>query len=44
MGMNSLENLMECLEQGSNEIEVDAALGTQARRSLDRMMNFKAQT
>jgi len=44
MGMNSLDNLMECLEQGSNEIEVDAALGTQARRSLDRMMNFKAQT
>ena len=44
MGMNSLENLMECLEQGSNEIEVDAALGTQARRSLDRMMNFNAQT
>jgi quinolinate synthase len=43
MGMNSLENLMQCLEQGSNEIEVDPALGAQARKSLDRMMNFKAQ-
>jgi quinolinate synthase len=42
MGMNSLENLLECLEQGSNEIKVDPELGRDAYRSLERMMNFKA--
>lgn len=41
MGMNSLQNLLDCLEQGSNEIEVEPALGRQAFRSLERMMNFK---
>ena len=41
MGMNSLQNLLDCLEQGSNEIEVEPALGRQAYRSLERMMNFK---
>lgn len=41
MGMNSLENLLECLEQGSNEIEVDPSLARQAFRSLERMMRFK---
>ena len=41
MGMNSLENLLECLEQGSNEVEVDPLLGRQAFRSLERMMKFK---
>ena len=39
--MNSLQNLLDCLEQGSNEIEVEPALGRQAFRSLERMMNFK---
>ncbi|MDG1311015.1 MAG: quinolinate synthase NadA [Porticoccaceae bacterium] len=42
MGMNSLENLLECLEQGSNEIKVYPELGRDAYRSLERMMNFKA--
>ena len=41
MSMNSLQNLLDCLEQGSNEIEVEPALGRQAFRSLERMMNFK---
>ena len=41
MGMNSRENLLECLEQGSNEVEVDPLLGRQAFRSLERMMKFK---
>ena len=41
MGMNSLENLHACLEQGSNEIVVDADTGAQAYKSLERMMNFK---
>ncbi len=41
MGMNSLENLLHCLQDGSNEIEVDAELGQRANRSLERMMEFK---
>jgi quinolinate synthase len=43
MGMNSLQNLRDCLKQGSNEIEVDADIGAQAFTSLERMMNFKVQ-
>lgn len=43
MGMNSLQNLRDCLKQGSNEIEVDANIGAQAFTSLERMMNFKVQ-
>ncbi len=42
MGMNSLENLLACLEQGSNEVSVDPALGEQAMVSLGRMMDFKS--
>ena len=42
MGMNSLQNLLDCLEQGRNEIQVEPALGRQAYKSLERMMNFKA--
>jgi len=41
MGMNSLQNLRDCLKQGSNEIEVSADIGAQAFTSLERMMNFK---
>jgi quinolinate synthase len=41
MGMNSLQNLRDCLKQGSNEIEVNADIGAQAFTSLERMMNFK---
>jgi len=40
MGMNALENLTETLEQGSNEILVDAELAKRARLPLDRMVNF----
>ena len=43
MGMNSLQNLRDCLKQGSNEINVDADISTQAFTSLERMMNFKIQ-
>ena len=43
MGMNSLQNLRDCLKQGSNEIKVDADIGAQAFTSLERMMNFKIQ-
>lgn len=43
MGMNSLQNLLSCLEQGSNEVLVDPAIATLAMQSLDRMMTFKAR-
>ena len=43
MGMNSLENLLSCIEQGSNEVFVDTDIAKHAIQSLDRMMNFKAE-
>ena len=42
MGMNSLENLLACLEEGSNEVFVDQLIGEQAMVSLGRMMSFKS--
>ena len=42
MGMNSLENLLACLEEGSNEVFVDQSIGEQAMVSLGRMMSFKS--
>jgi quinolinate synthase len=44
MGMNNLENLLACLEQGSNEVSVDPAIGEQAMRSLGRMMDFNRRS
>ncbi|PCJ91761.1 MAG: quinolinate synthase [Porticoccaceae bacterium] len=43
MGMNNLKNLMESLEQGSNEIHVDPIIGRQAMLSLQRMLEFREQ-
>jgi len=43
MAMNGLENLAECLEQGSNEVFVDAELGARAMIPLQRMLNFAAE-
>ena len=43
MGMNSLQNLLSCLEQGSNEVFIDPTVATLAMQSLDRMMTFKAR-
>jgi quinolinate synthase len=43
MGMNSLENLLSCIEQGSNEVFVDTDIAKRAIQSLNRMMNFKAE-
>jgi quinolinate synthase len=40
MAMNGLVNLAEVLEDGVNEIKVDAALGIQAKRSIQRMLDF----
>lgn len=42
MGMNGLENLLGALKNGSGEIQVNAATAELARRSLGRMLDFKA--
>jgi len=42
MGMNSLQNLLSCLQDGSGEIQVDADVAKLATTALDRMMLFKA--
>ncbi|MAY69349.1 MAG: quinolinate synthase [Porticoccaceae bacterium] len=42
MGMNGLDNLLSCIENGTNQIFVDSKIAQQAILSLDRMMNFKA--
>ncbi|MEH6528928.1 MAG: quinolinate synthase NadA [Porticoccus sp.] len=41
MGMNHLKNLMETLEQGTNEIHVDPVISKQAMVSLQRMLEFR---
>ena len=41
MGMNSLQNLLQCLQRGSGEINVDNKVAELATTALDRMMNFK---
>ena len=40
MGMNSLQNLLDCIEHGSNTIEVDEDIALRALTSLERMMKF----
>ncbi|MDG1694027.1 MAG: quinolinate synthase NadA [Porticoccaceae bacterium] len=40
MGMNSLQNLLQCLEQGSGEVIVDSGVAKLATTALDRMMRF----
>ena len=44
MGMNSLQNLLSCLQGGSGEIHVDADVAKLAATALDRMMSFKASS
>ena len=41
MGMNSLQNLLQCLQQGSGEITVDGKVAKLATIALNRMMDFK---
>jgi quinolinate synthase len=41
MGMNSLKNLFQCLQQGTGEISVDEKVAKRAVIALDRMMGFK---
>ncbi len=43
MAMNGLQNLMETLESGANEIQVDAEVGRKAYVCIDRMLDFAAQ-
>jgi quinolinate synthase len=38
--MNSLSGLAQVLENGTNEIHVDPALGLRARLPIDRMLAF----
>ncbi|GKT12124.1 MAG: quinolinate synthase [Thiomicrorhabdus sp.] len=40
MAMNGLQNLAECLEQQTGEIQVDEGIRQQALVSLDRMLEF----
>ncbi len=42
MAMNSLAGVAQALEQGTNQIEVDAALIERARLPIDRMLAFTA--
>jgi quinolinate synthase len=42
MAMNGLQNLADVLEKGDNEIHVDPEIGRQARRAIDRMLDFAA--
>ncbi len=43
MGMNSLENLLTCLQEESNQVYVDAQTAEQAMTSLGRMLDFRDQ-
>jgi quinolinate synthase len=43
MAMNHLKNMRDSLEQGNNEILVDAELGRRAMISLQRMLDFREQ-
>ena len=42
MAMNGLRNLAAVLEKGDNEVFVDPAVGQQAVRAIDRMLDFAA--
>lgn len=42
MAMNGLRNLLQVLETGSNEIQVDPLIGKQAVVCIDRMLDFAA--
>ena len=44
MGMNSLQNLLACLQDGGGEISVDTDIANLATTALDRMMSFKANS
>lgn len=43
MGMNSLQNLLEALQTGANEIHISAELAARARIPIQRMLDFARQ-
>ena len=43
MAMNGLQGVVDCLENGHGEITVDPAVGRQAVRCIDRMLDFVAK-
>jgi quinolinate synthase len=43
MAMNGLQNLIDVLESGSNEIHVDPAIAARAVLCIDRMLDFAAE-
>ena len=42
MAMNALQGVVQCLEQGSGEIQVDEPVRSQALGCIDRMLDFVA--
>ena len=40
MAMNGLANLADVLQNGSNEIHIDAEIASRARLSIQRMLDF----
>ena len=42
MGMNALENLLESLQKGDNEVIVDPEIARRALIPLERMVSFSA--
>jgi quinolinate synthase len=43
MGMNSLQNLLTTLQEGTNEIHVSRELAERARIPIQRMLDFASQ-
>ncbi|MGD8909071.1 MAG: quinolinate synthase NadA [Chromatiales bacterium] len=43
MGMNSLQNLLQALDNGDNEILIDPAIGERAVMPIRRMLDFAAE-
>lgn len=43
MAMNGLQNLVQVLESGNNEIHVDPAVGSKAVLCIERMLDFAAR-
>ena len=43
MAMNGLDNMIEALENSSNEVFVDTQIAEKAMKPLQRMLDFKAQ-
>lgn len=42
MAMNTLENCLEILKTGKNEIHIDATVSKKAQQSIQKLLNFTA--